>query len=125
VVWIKERFALEIGPTVFSSYRSQMRAKEGARNGTARTRKVSRDAGLLEVLRVVRCVKAVVDRHGVAAVQEVLGLAASYQLAFLAETLQLIVALGGEGTVERGAVLNGAAVQPDQLSPASRLARTK
>ncbi len=100
VVWIKERFGVDIDATVFSSYRSQMRGKEGSRNGSPRTRKGSRGEAMLELLAAVRCVKDVVDRHGVAAVSEVLGLVEKYDPGPLAAMLEFIAMLPVEERAE-------------------------
>ncbi len=90
VVWIKERFGVEIEPPVFSSYRSQMRRNEGGRNGSPRTRKDSRGEAIAELLTAVRSVRDVVDRHGVVVLNEVLALVERYELPALREMILFI-----------------------------------
>ena len=127
VVWIKERFGVEMGPTVFSSYRSQIRRNEGGRNGSPRTRKASRGEAMLELLAAVRCVKEVVDPHGVSAVREVLALLAKYETEVVLEVLELITVLANDTAAAEtngaGAIMGAAARVTSVYSiPASRVA---
>jgi hypothetical protein len=96
VEWIKEQFDLEMDAPVFSSYRSQMRAREEGRNGSPRKAKATRTAAMLELLAAVRSVKEVADPHGMAAIRDVLGLVSSYEAGAVGEMMELLEALGEE-----------------------------
>jgi hypothetical protein len=63
--YIKEKFGLEVSPPMFSSYKSQMKKRQGGRG-----RRKARGNGPAGGVDLARKVKALVDEYGADAVKE-------------------------------------------------------